>query len=257
MKVTRNAVITMVVAGTVAATVAATVAIPAWGAGGGSAATSHGSVSYSVPDVQFDGPDCVEVPAAFTFQKSAPDPTDVSLTATLKLAQAGSNSSIDTSEYFGYFAGAAGSGTSDFYVCPYSYEPSAGPFTVTGSMESEFDLSSKQTAPFAPVTVNVVQNPVKLGALRFSKSSSFYTLTGTAIATAPSKGAIGAGGTIVVSIRKPGSKRWVKGTTTSPDSFGAWEAYLSDSVRKGWWVKVDLVDCRWCANASRSAKVNR
>lgn len=253
MQATRSTVTSMVVAGALAATLA----VPAWGAGGGSGATSHGSVSYSVPDVQFDGPDCVEVPAAFTFQKTAADPTDVSLTATLKMAQAGSNSSIDTSEYFGYFAGAAGSGTSDLYVCPYSYEPSAGPFTVTGSMESEFDLSAKQTAPLTPVTVNVIQNPVKLGALRFSKSSSFYTLKGTAIANAPSKGAIGAGGTIVVSVRKPGSKRWVKGTTTSPDSFGAWEAYLSDSVRKGWWVKVDLLDCRWCANATTSAKVNR
>lgn len=231
---------------------------PASAAGSSSAATSHISSTLNVGDVQFDGNECVELPVSVSYSKTATTADDINGEVNLDLRQAGSNSSNTAYAYFGYSDPASGTEIEKISVCPYSYNLAAGGYTLTGSLKSEYYVNgSQQTANFAPVQVGVIQNPTTLGAIKFKKSSgSYYDISGTATASTVTRGTLGASGKITISIKKPGSKRWIAGTTTSADSFGQWSAYIGKQA-KGTQVKVDLTECGWCSNATRTAKITK
>ena len=183
----------------------------------------------------------------YTWSKTVADPETVSVDVELSMRQAGSSDALTSSAYFGYFDGPSGAEASSFSLCPWSYEPSAGPFAVTGSIKSNFDFGSPSEAPLGPSTVTVIQNPSTMSRLKVEKDEyGYYTVSGKATAATSTKGRLGAEGTIQISIKKPASRKWKATTPTSPDSFGDWEAYLTDDVSRGWQMKAERDDYNWC-----------
>ena len=231
---------------------------PAVAAGSSSATTSMVSATVTAGDIQFDGGDCVTFPVTASFTKTATPLDDVYATVRMEMRQPGSNSSDSVSLYYGYSEPASGSKTEGIFICPSSYNPAAGNFTMTGTLKGEYYVDgSEQTVTFAPIQVGAIQNPTTIGTMKFKKQSgNFYEVSGTATAAAPTKGTVGAGGKLTISVKKPGSKRWVAGATAYADSFGQWSSYLGKQA-KGTQVKVDLADCGWCTNATRTAKITK
>jgi hypothetical protein len=140
-----------------------------------------------------------------------------------------------------------------FLICPSSFNASAGNYTATGVLRTELDFSRTSSAAFPSFEVGVIRNKSSLGPIKMKKSAFDLGLSGTATAATVTKGTVGAGGEITIKIKKPGSKKWVSGTTTYANSFGDWTASLSPQ-KKGTQIQAVLTNCGWCTDATRTVK---
>lgn len=230
-------------------------AVPASAAGSSTASTNLATVTVSIGDIAFDGSECARLPVPITFTKTGGPADSVSMDVELELRQPGSSMAEMGSDYIGLTEPA--SGTSNelaFTICPSSYNPAAGNYTFTGTLRTEFDFSRGTTASFPSFEVGAIQNQTSMSALRLKKSAFDLSVSGTATAATVTKGKVGAGGDIVIRIKKPGSKKWVSGTTTYADAFGEWSASLGPQ-KKGTQIQATLTGCNWCTDAtSRTAK---
>lgn len=243
--------------GVVASAMALGFAPVAHSAGSSSVSTGDASASISASDVQFDGSECVSVPWSVTwsFAPSASEYTDGSVQ--LEIRQPGSSYSNSSSAFF--YASESRSGTKGetFYICPFEYSPQAGAFSVTGTFKSDnYETGAEQTAPIPAISVNAIQNPTSLGPVKIVKTGFGYTVSGTATAATITKGVVGAGGEVRIEVRKPKSKRWTGGVMAYPDGFGNWTSSIG-RLPKGSDLRVTLTNCRWCTDASRTAKIRR
>lgn len=223
--------------------------------------TSHGSVSVTVNDISFDGPDCVESPIQMTYTKSQGDPDNIALEAEVELTQAGSNSPSTGRVYVDSGQAASGNARGSVFVCPSTFNPANGPITVAGTFKSTYYASdSTQTVKLSPpATVIVNKNATTMSLPSVSKGVPFQpkarNLKGKITATT-SRGEIGAAGDIQIAVKTPGSKKWVGGGSAYLDSFGNWSTMVPEAP-KGTFVRVTLVNCGWCADAQRIVRISK
>lgn len=240
-----QAVRRVAILGVAAATVFAT-AVPALAASG-SGSTPTFNVTYTVGDVIFDGPGCVQVPIGITYTLAGAANGYV----TLDLGFARSNAPVQGS----IIVTAAqdpptGTKTSEVTYCPANFIAGRGPLRVTGQVVSPRGGASAQ---ITPSVVTVVQNPVRMTKPRSKQSLGNWTISGAAEARTKSRGWVGAGGTVTIQLKRPGSGRWVSGETVALDQFGAWKtvgAIPTATYRPGTSVRALLTGCNWCKNSS-------
>ena len=226
----------------------------AFAAATGTGSTPTMTVSYTISDIQFDGPDCVNVPLTVDFSfNGAPQGYVV-----LDIAYAGSSSKVSTSVILvATTDGQSGTRLSEVAFCPAGYFPNRGPLQVTGTVTSP--RVGGVTSALSASTVAVHRNPVRMSRVKVKWVPDFYTLSGTVVAKTVSKGLIGAAGIITIQLRKPGSTRWVSGATAVPDQFGAWSSPAINSTfyPSGTRFRALLRDCRWCADATSGGVLQR
>lgn len=246
-----------------AAGVAVVLLAPAAHAGGTlSGATSHASVTVTYGDAVFDGPDCVEVPFDMTFAKTPTEADNISVAVRLEAVQQGSNDPSTGSAFNGGYEKASGTERGTIYVCPGTFPDDAGPITLTGKLTTNYYVNdSEQVVPLQPAgQLTLVKNPTTMSVPKVTKAYSWSTdsrkISGKVTATTPTRGTIGAGGTVQLEVKYPTSKKWVGGATAYVDSFGNWSTTL-DKAPKGSQIRVSLVDCGWCTDAQRVVKVAR
>jgi hypothetical protein len=234
--------------------------VPAHGADG-TGATPNISVTYNMPAVPFDGPDCVETPINITYTKTGAAVDDISATVSFDARYQGSSSSFSRSVYIGYSTPGTGTVSDSYlYVCPFAINDNAGPIGVTGTVESEVFLRPEITAPLSASVLAVAQNPTKLSKPKVKTVSGFVSyreVTGKATATTLTKGAIGAGGKLSLLVKKKGAKNYSEVSSTSADEFGNFKfSYVSTKkFPKGSSYKVTVSECGWCTTAQVTGKI--
>lgn len=225
---------------------------PAFGEATGTGATPGMSITYRVSDIQFDGPDCVQVPFFVDFTLSAANGFVI-----LNLAYAGSSSKATGNVIMvASTDGPTGTKTSEITFCPSQYFSNRGPLLVTGTVTSP--RPNGVTSAVSQSTMTVKRNPVRMSPVRVKRVNGLYALSGTVVANTPSSGWIGADGRITIQLKKRGSRNWVSGEIVAPDEFGAWttvSAISSAVYPPGTLFRAVLTDCKWCADATRSGRL--
>ena len=185
---------------------------PAWAAATGSGTTPTLSVSYSVNDIQFDGPDCVQVPFSVAYSFTG-GPNGYSL---VDLSYAGSSAKVSGQLIFVEAAdGKSGTKDSEMTFCPAQYFSNRGPLRVTGVVVSP--RPNGVTAALTPSTLSVNQNPVRMSRVKVKQANGLWSLSGNVVAQTVTKGLIGAGGKITIQLKKKGARKWVSGEVVLPD----------------------------------------
>jgi hypothetical protein len=233
------------VACTAVALTAGLLTTPAPG-GTGSGTVSGVSVTYTLPDaVRFDGPGCAKIPWTVSYQR----PQWWDFYVRFDLRQAGSNSPY--TDYSSPTYSDQDTGTLDGEMCVYdSWNPAAGPFTLTATLEAEnddFETVGQVGLPASRLTV--VRNPSRL---RLSvKAGTTYTkpatIRGKATAKTLTRGRLGAAGSVLIEARLRG--KWRTVTRTYPDDFGAFAHTSYRKLPQGTKIRARLTDCGWCSNA--------
>lgn len=219
----------------------------------GTGATPTMTVSYSISDIQFDGPDCVQVPFSVDYAFAGAPQGYVSL----DIAYTGSSAKTNAQAIMvAAVDGESGTRLSEFTFCPSSIFSNRGPLRVTGTVTSP---RGGVTTAVTPSVLPVHSNPVRMSRVKVKWAPDYYTLSGSVVAKTPSKGWIGAAGLITIQLRKPGSRIWVSGATTSPDQFGGWTSPAISSITypSGTRFRALLRDCKWCGNATQSGTLRR
>ncbi|MDP1876578.1 MAG: hypothetical protein Q8M17_03330 [Actinomycetota bacterium] len=231
-------------------------------AGTGSATTPTLNITYTVNDIAFDGPDCVQVPFSvnytFTGVPVSPSGAGGSNGYTLiDLSYAGSSSKVSGQLIFVETTdGRSGTKASEVTFCPAQYFSNRGPLRVTGLLVSP--RPNGVTAALTPSTLTVTQNPTRMSRVRVKQANGVWVLSGTAVARTVSKGLIGAAGKITIQLRKKGAKKWVSGEVLAPDQFGQWTTVSAISTLtypRGTAFRAVLTDCKWCSNAQQSGRL--
>lgn len=234
----------------------------AWAGGTLAGATSHGTATVTYQDAAFDGPGCIEVPFDVTYAKTPAEARRISLSVRLTAVQQGSNSPVTGSASSASYEDASGTERGTLYMCPGTFKDSAGPIGLTGKLTTTYFVNdSEQTVDLQPAgQLTLVKNPTSMTTPKIAKgyswSSDSRKISGKAIVATPTKGSIGADGTIQIAVKYPGSKKWVGGETAYVDEFGNWSTTL-DKAPKGSQIRVSLVDCGWCTDAQKVVKVTR
>ena len=235
---------------------------PALAGGTLSGATSHATASVTFQDAVFDGPDCVEVPFDMTFAKTPTEADNIAVSVEIEAVQQGSNEPRTGNAYNGGYDKASGTERGTLYICPNAFPDSAGPIGVRGALSTTYYVNdSQQTVPLQPAgQLTLVKNVTTMTMPKVTKayswSSDARTISGKVTAATRTRGTVGAGGTIKLAVKYPGSKKWVGGVTAYPDSFGNWTTTI-DKAAKGSQIRVTLVDCGWCTDAEKVVKVTR
>jgi len=234
-------------------------ASPAHASGAGSGSTPNLRVTYSVSNVQFDGSECSRVPVTIDYVKEGAAYDDISGEVNLDIRYQGSSSSNSASAYIGYFEPQTGRKETSFLFCPFESAPDRGNLQVTGTVKSNVFRAPEAQSTLAPSSIAVILNKTTMSRVKVKKQRGYYNFSGTVTAQTLTQGAIGARGTITIQLKKRGSSRWVSGTTTSPDSFGAWSTgSYSVSTRtypKGTQFRVVFSGCDWCTGAEQTGKL--
>jgi len=234
-------------------------AVPAGAAVEGSGAVPNMVVSYSIGDVQFDGPECARIPVIVDYAKQGAPSRQISGGVAFDIRYAGSNASMRPSVTIYSFDAEAGRKETSASFCPYQAVSDAGPLVVTGVVRSTLSGTGEVSVELPPSTLAIGVVPTQMSKVKVKKTDSFYSLSGTVTAQTASKGTIGAGGRVTIQLRKKGSKRWVSGPSTTPNSFGKWSTFdyliLTRDFGKGTQYRAVFANCGWCAGAVQTGKL--
>jgi hypothetical protein len=230
--------------------------------GGGS--TPNVSVTYTVADVQFDGPDCARAAITVSYARSGTPLDQVNGSVYLKFAYQGSSDHLSASVDIDAEASdiaVTGTQIGALRFCPDDYAD-AGPLRVTGSLSQWASTVgggytiADADAPLSESSIGITQNPTSFGRLRVAKVGNHVEISGKATARTLTHGVIGADGTIQIAIRRPGAKKWIDVTDTIPDQFGRWEASLNTGVNftfpQGTQIRARLEGCGWCTDVTQA-----
>ena len=228
---------------TIAILIAATTAVFAPSAVAASGTTSAGdtTVTITVNDVAFQGPECLQVPLTLTFTQSG--------SLDLEASQPGSSNSLSTFAY----APNAGAYTETMQICPFIDGP--GQYVLRGTLDS---AGIRAPVPDG-ITFTVNPAPVTLARLTANQRGSVLTVKGK-VTAATDRGPIGASGNVTIYgklAKKAGGKgTWVKAGTTYSDEFGAFIFRGSTSQKlKGALFKVVLTGEDWFGSVEGQAKI--
>ena len=234
----------------------AAIAAPAATGADQTTTNEYGSVLVAADDIAFDGPGCVQVPAAFTFARIAPGKGTYSLTVVLDVRQEGSNRAEQHGASLYSYEASPVTKQSTIQVCPWTYEPSAGPYKVTGSFQATLSQGEVVKTPMSPFNLNVVMNQTSMRLRVKASTTQRYELSGEARARTITHGVIGAEGVVVITGKKPGSAKWHELGRTDTDQFGRWHWSASYSeLASKWKVKAALTGCEWCTDAAAEAVI--
>jgi hypothetical protein len=155
------------------------------------------------------------------------------------------------------------SDTGSIFICPRTMVPPEGSFTqsdlkifdkMVGADSFQIEASVKPygssgEVAMPPLTVKVVKNQTRI--TKAVVSGSY--LEGTAMAST-SRGMVVARGTVNVQVRGSKSKAWRSAGSTTFEN-GKFSVLLSSPLKKLDEVRVNLTECGWCSDASKSFKV--
>jgi hypothetical protein len=217
-------------------------------------ATPDFTVTFSLSDVAFDGPGCVNVPMSNTYTKTGAEPGRTSARLELHANQDGASNSIQTTLVAMGSHPATATTSDPWKMCPERVDLDHGPLVISGTLTSSV-IGGATTEAVVPLsTIALRPNPVALTRPRDKLTDSFLRsieITGTATATTLTKGNVPAGGVLTLQLKKPGSKSWVSGLTSRVDAYGDYLFQLTPTRKypKGTRYRVSVNECGWCANA--------
>jgi len=220
-------------------------------------ATADATVTFTISDVQFDGPDCVNTPVTLAYTKMGSASMLTRIGLTLNLNQSGASNGISgTWRSDAYDPVIQSSVTTSLKVCPTKIDPDRGPLLVSGNLNTYGGASGRVDSPVPASTVTLAFNPTRLTQPKVKKVSvgfDWIYVSGDATATTVTQGVVPAGGTLTLQVKKPGRPQWVNGSTTSTDNFGSYTFRVpyAEKYPKGTRYRVKLTKCGWCeSNAS-------
>jgi hypothetical protein len=197
------------------------------------------TVNVTIPNVIFEGPQCMNAPVKADFE-------EVDSFATVHLAAAipGSNNALSVS----LLANASGPLADTYQVCPSIDGP--GTYAVTGTLNT-----AVEAANFSPSTFTVSRATTQFTFLAASIRRGALTVAGKVVART-NKGSIGADGTIrlygFLSKARGGTGKWAAIGTAFPDQFGAFRVSGATKRRlNGAYIRALFLPDPWCL-ASRS-----
>ncbi|MEI6361874.1 MAG: hypothetical protein WCP95_07040 [Actinomycetes bacterium] len=207
-------------------------------------ATAGGTrVVVTIPDVIFEGPECMNAPVKATF-----DQVDSFATVHLAAAITGSNNALSMS----LLANASGPIKDTFQVCPSIDGP--GAYNVSGTLNT-----AVEAAEFAPAAFNVSRAPTQFSALAASVRRGTLTVTGKVVART-NRGAIGAAGTIrlygYLSKVRGGTGKWTSIGSAFPDQFGAFRVSGATNRRlNGAFIRALFLPDPWCLASRQVVRI--
>ena len=214
------------------------------------------SLSLSIPDVYFDGPETASVPITVTYAKLGAQAKLVSGSIHVNANQAGVSNGISASIWINSTWALSGTWVGAYLnVYPSSIDLRRGPLFISGDVVSYVSAGSQETqVALSLMPIQIVPNATKLSKPRAKlvrQWESHFEITGIATAQTITKGVVPAGGVLTLQIKKPGRTQWISSLTGSVDSFGEYSFSLSPASKfpKGTQFRVALGRCGWCANA--------
>lgn len=214
------------------------------------------TVTLSVPDVRFDGPETVQVPISVTYAKLGTKPILVSGSIQVNANQEGASNGISGHIWINSMWPTSGTQVGAFLsVYPSSIDSRRGPLFLSGEVLSYLGAGSNETRiPLALTPIQIFYNPTKLSKPRAKYVRDFeprYEVTGLATAQTLTKGVVPADGTLTLQIKKPGRTQWISTVTTSVDSYGEYTFWLRPAAKfpKGTQLRVAARGCGWCTDA--------
>ena len=232
----------------VAATACLLLGVPATAAiasaGATTTATAGGTtVSVSIPDVTYEGPDCMDAPIRATFSE-----VEVFASFHLTAARPGSHDAITASA----MSTVDGIVADVINVCPRVDAP--GTYSVSGTLNTSVEGSS-----FAPASFRVSR-----AATRFTSMSALYlrrtlTVRGrvqaiTSAGTRPATGTVHILG--FLSKRLGGTGTWTPIGNAYPDATGAFSVSgLSRNRLNGMYIRAQFAPDFWCLASFRTVRI--
>ena len=207
----------------------------------GSATAGSLSVTFTIDDVTFTGPECIQAPLQVTY--SGPGSLDLSA------SKDGSSNTIGTYSY----SSEAGTITESLQVCPFI--DGAGTYVVRGTIEGD-----EGSAPLpGDVSFVVSTAPAKVTGLRARQRGDNLTIKGRATALSD-RGSIGVQSEVKLQGRlskKAGGKgKWRTLGTTYTNEFGRFTFKgLTGQRLKGAKIRATLTDSDWASKATASTRV--
>jgi len=209
----------------------------------GSATAGSLSVTFTLDDVTFTGPECIQAPLQVNY--SGPGSLDIAA------SKEGSSNTISTYSY----SAQAGSVEESLQVCPYI--DGAGTYVIRGSVEGD-----DATAPLPEGLSFVVSTaPTKVSRLRARQPGRNLTIRGRVTALSD-RGDIGVQTEVKLQGRlskKAGGKgKWVTLGTVLPDEFGTFKFRGRTEQRlRGATIRAVVAPSAWAGAASASARVKK
>lgn len=207
----------------------------------GSTSAGDVSITVTVNDAAFTGPDCLDVPVQATFSGSG--------SLELAASQPGSSNSVATYIY----SGEAGTVNDVLQVCPYL--DGAGTYVLRGSLTGD-----SGSAPLPDgLEFQVTRAPTQITGLSARQKADILTIKGKATATSD-RGPVGADGDVtlfgMLSKKAGGKGTWTKIGSAYVDEFGAFMFRGRTTQRlKGAAIRAELAPRAWTREASATAKV--
>lgn len=210
-------------------------------AGTGTASAGSLTVTITVDDVTFTGPECIKAPVRVTY--SGPGSVD------LAASQEGSSNTLTAYSY----SSEPGTVVDGIQVCPAL--DGAGTYIIRGTVTGE-DVS----APLpAGVSFNARTAPATLGGLQARQTRDTLTIKGRATAQS-NRGQIGAQGEVTLQGKLPksagGKGKWITIGTAYPDEFGRF-TYQGSTRQKlrGAFIRAILAEGDWSGSATTTTRV--
>ncbi len=197
------------------------------------------TVTVTIPNVIFEGPNCMNAPVRAQF-----DQVDEFATVHLTAAIEGSNNALSVS----LLANASGPLTDTFQVCPAVDGP--GSYNVTGTLNTAVEAADFTTSSFT-----VSRATTQFTTLAASVRGGRLTVAGKVVART-NRGNVGADGTIrlygFLSKLRGGTGKWTAIGTAFPDQFGVFRVSGAAKRRlNGAYIRALFLPDPWCL-ASRS-----
>jgi hypothetical protein len=207
-------------------------------------ATAGGTtVNVTIPNVVFEGPNCMNAPVRAAFE-------EVESFATIHLAVAPgrANDALSTS----LVATTSGPLEDSLQICP-RVDP-AGVYNVTGTLNT-----SVAAAPFAPSSFMVSKAATRFLTLTATQLRRTLSVRGRVVALTNS-GTVPAAGSIRIfgflSKARGGTGRWTAIGKAYPDKMGAFSVSGTTNRRlSGMYVRAQLVPDFWCLSSARSVRI--
>ena len=225
---------------------------PVQAAGTGEQDLSGVHIAYSVGDATFDGPGCAQIPWTITFTR----PQFYNIYMDAELQQVGSNETF-TYESMNTLSSAPLTGMLKGSICaPDKSDASRGVFLVKSSMTVEGEHLRSTAVDLETLPATVRQNPSRIVKLKLTREHTFGWghVEGRAAAQTPTRGRIGAGGTVRLDYLASDGWRTFHEWATIND-VGDFRDLVRNMPTPGTRVRAVLVECGWCTTARKKSWV--
>jgi hypothetical protein len=207
----------------------------------GSATAGALSVTFTVDDVTFTGPECIDAPLRVTFSSAG--------NLDFAASKAGSSNTLSAFS----FSFEAGTVTDNLVICPFI--DGAGTYIIRGSIAAD-----GVSAPLpSGLSFVVSRAPAKVSGLQARQSGQTLTIKGRATALS-NRGDIGVQSDVKLQLRLSkaagGKGKWVTVGTVFPNEFGTFSLRgLTKQQLKGAEIRAILAPSDWAGEATGATRV--